>query len=125
MQGQASVFLRYFPEKLPAVTDRYQTETRRLYAVLDERLKDREYLVDEFSIADIATWPWVRSHRWSGIEIDDLPHLARWVQTMYRRPGCLRGIKVPARLPDAAPVRMAQNRPARQLKQRRGERRNT
>ena len=109
MQGQASVFLRYFSEKLPAVIDRYRTETRRLYAVLDERLKDREYLVDDFSIADIATWPWVRSHRWSGIEIDDLPHLARWVQTMYGRPGCLRGIKVPPRLTDDDTVRMAQN----------------
>src|SRR6185503_15977569 len=77
MQGQANVFHRYFPEKIPAVIERYQNETRRLYGVLDRRLADREWLVGEYSIADIANWSWVRAYAWAGIEIDDLVHLDR------------------------------------------------
>lgn len=95
MQGQANVFFRYFPEKIPAVISRYQNETRRLYEVLDTRLKDREYLCREYSIADIANWCWVRTHGWSGVEVDGLDNLIQWKDRMAARPGCERGVKVP------------------------------
>ncbi|MEE8580558.1 MAG: glutathione S-transferase N-terminal domain-containing protein [Myxococcota bacterium] len=95
MQGQAHVFFRYFEQKIPAVIERYQNETKRLYTVLDGQLRDREYLVGDFSIADIASWPWVRIHSWAGVEIDDLPALSRWCDSMAARPACQRGITVP------------------------------
>ena len=95
MQGQANVFYRYFEEKIPAVIARYHNETKRLYGVIDTRLKDREYLCDEFSIADIANWAWIRIWFWAGLEIDDLPHLKRWLETVEARPACGRGACVP------------------------------
>jgi len=96
MMGQANVFYRYFPEKIQPAIDRYQGESRRLFAVLDERLKDNEYLAGEYSIADIANWAWVRTHTWSGVAIDDLPHLQRWVAAIGARPAVRRGILMPA-----------------------------
>jgi GSH-dependent disulfide-bond oxidoreductase len=95
MMGQANVFFRYFPEKIPAVIDRYQGETKRLFRVLDTHLKDHEYLAGDYSIADIANWAWVRTHRWSGVDIDDLPHLKRWRDTIRARPAVQRGIEMP------------------------------
>jgi len=95
MQGQANVFFRYFPEKIPKVIERYQNETRRLYTVLDTRLQDREYLVDDYSIADIAHWSWVRIHDWAGVGIDDLPNLRRWVDLLAARPACAKGVTIP------------------------------
>lgn len=98
MQGQANVFFRYFEEKLPSVIARYQNETRRLYTVLDTRLRDRDYLCDDFSIADIANWSWVRAHEWAGVSIDGLVDLERWMSSMASRPGCQKGVEVPFRL---------------------------
>lgn len=95
MQGQANVFYRYFPEKIPSVIARYQNETKRLYTVLDTRLQGREYLVDDYSIADIAHWAWVRLHDWAGVSVDDLPHLCRWMEVMASKPACQKGIEVP------------------------------
>ena len=95
MMGQANVFYRYFPEKIPSVIDRYQGETKRLFRVLDGHLKDHEYLAGDYSIADIANWAWVRTHRWSGVEIDDLPHLKRWRDAIRARPAVQRGIERP------------------------------
>ncbi len=95
MMGQANVFFRYFPEKIPAAIDRYQGECKRLFRVLDGHLKDREYLAGDYSIADIANWAWVRTHRWSGVEIDELPHLRRWRDAIRVRPAVLRGIERP------------------------------
>lgn len=95
MQGQANVFYRYFPEKIPSVISRYHNETKRLFGVLDAQLEGREYLVDDYSIADIANWCWVRIHAWSGIDIDDLPHLQRWLAALEARPACQKGIAVP------------------------------
>ena len=77
MMGQANVFFRYFPEKIQPAIDRYQGESKRLFTVLDSHLKDHEYLAGDYSIADIANWAWVRTHRWSGVDVDDLPHLLR------------------------------------------------
>ena len=95
MQGQANVFHRYFPEKIPAAIERYQNETRRLYGVLDTRLSDREFLVGDFSIADIAHWGWARIHNWAGVDIDAFPHLQRWLAALEARPGLIRGAAVP------------------------------
>jgi GST-like protein len=95
MQGQANVFFRYAPEKIPFAIDRYQNETRRLYEVLDRRLAETEYLAGDYSIADIATWPWISIHGWSGVEVDDLAHLKRWLEKVGERPAVQRGRAVP------------------------------
>ena len=95
MMGQANVFYRYFPEKLQLAIDRYQNEARRLFEVLDVALQDREWLADDFSIADIANWRWVRTYRWSGVSRDGLENLDRWLNQMSERPACRRGVDVP------------------------------
>jgi GSH-dependent disulfide-bond oxidoreductase len=95
MMGQANVFFRYFPEKIQPAIDRYQTEVRRLLGVLDTHLADREFLAGAYSIADIANWSWVRTHNWSGVSLEGLPHLSRWVAQLAARPACQRGIEVP------------------------------
>ncbi|MDB9955413.1 glutathione S-transferase N-terminal domain-containing protein [Pelagibacterales bacterium] len=95
MMGQANVFFRYFPEKIQPAIDRYQNEGRRLFEVLDGRLKDHEYLAGDFSIADIANWCWVRTSAWSGINIEGLDHLKRWKDQLEVRPGCKKGVAVP------------------------------
>ncbi len=99
MMGQANVFFRYFPEKLQPAIDRYQHECRRLFEVLERRLGESEWLADDFSIADIANWCWVRTYKWSGIEVEDLVNLKRWRDAVRLRPACQRGIDVPARIP--------------------------
>ena len=101
MMGQANVFFRYFPEKLQPAIDRYQNESRRLFEVLERRLGESEWLADDYSIADIANWCWVRTHKWSGVSIEGLPQLQRWLNAMKARPACQRGIAVPARAVDA------------------------
>ncbi len=98
MMGQANVFFRYFPEKLQPAIDRYQNETRRLLEVLERRLGESEWLADEYSIADIANWCWVRTYKWSGVSADGLPNLKRWRDALRERPACQRGIEVPAAL---------------------------
>ena len=95
MMGQANVFYRYFPEKLQLAIDRYQNETRRLFEVLNVVLQDREWLSDDFSIADIANWCWVRTYRWSGVSRDGLENLDRWLNQMSERPAYGRGVDVP------------------------------
>ncbi|AYC33371.1 glutathione S-transferase [Pseudomonas cavernae] len=97
MQGQANVFFRYFPEKLQGAIDRYQHETRRLYEVLNGRLGEAEYLAGDYSIADIATFPWVRSYDWAGVSVDGLEHLQRWLAAIEARPAVQRGLLVPKR----------------------------
>lgn len=95
MMGQANVFYRYFPEKIQPAIDRYQGEVRRLFGVLDAQLKDHEFLAGDYSIADIANWAWVRTHRWSGVEIDGFEHLRRWRDAIRARPAVQRGIERP------------------------------
>jgi glutathione S-transferase/GST-like protein len=97
MMGQANVFFRYLPEKIQPAIDRYQAEVRRLFGVLDTRLADREFLAGDYSIADIANWAWVRTCKWSGVTLDGLEHLKRWVDQLYARPACRRGIEIPPR----------------------------
>lgn len=95
MMGQANVFHRYFPEKIQPAIDRYQNEGRRLFEVLDSHLANNEWLADDYSIADIANWCWVRTHKWSGINVDGLDNLDRWVKVMRDQPGMAKGIEVP------------------------------
>jgi glutathione S-transferase len=97
MMGQANVFFRYAPEKIPYAIDRYQRESRRLLEVLDTRLKDHEYLAGDYSIADIATWAWARGYEWSGLTIDGLDHLKRWLDVVGARPAVQRGFAIPPR----------------------------
>jgi GST-like protein len=96
MQGQANVFFRYAPEKIPFAIARYQNETRRLYEVLDRRLGEAEYLAGDYSIADMATWPWVSIHEWAGVSVDGLERLQRWMQAVGDRPAVQRGRAVPS-----------------------------
>lgn len=99
MMGQANVFYRYLPEKIPVAIDRYQGEVRRLFGVLDRQLAKHEFLAGDYSIADIANWAWVRTARWSGVAFDDMPHLGRWVSQIRARPAVQAGIeKPPSRL---------------------------
>src|SRR5438067_4636493 len=104
MMGQANAFSRYFPEKFQPAIDRYQHESRRLFEVLNGRLAEYEWLAGDYSIADIANWSWVRTHKWSGVPVDGLDHLQRWMGQMTARPACQRGVDVPFPLPDLTSI---------------------
>jgi GST-like protein len=99
MLGQAHHFRMYAPEKIAYAIDRYTNEARRLYGVIDKRLGKSEWLGGaEYSIADIATFPWLRSWQNQGVVLDEYPHLKRWFETMEARPAVQRGVKVLADL---------------------------
>jgi len=104
------VFHRYFPTRIPAAIDRYQGESRRLFEVLTGHLAHHEWRAGDYSIADIAHWAWVRTHRWSGVEIDDLPHLQRWVETIRARPAVQKGILMPPSMRENGPDREEKER---------------
>lgn len=95
MQGQANVFFRYAPERIPYAIGRYQKETMRLYGVLEKQLAGREYLADDYSIADIAAFPWVRKYSWAGLNIEKLPNVRAWLDRIEARPAVQRGLQVP------------------------------
>jgi GSH-dependent disulfide-bond oxidoreductase len=96
MMGQANVFFRYAPEKIPYAIDRYQRESRRLFEVMERQLKSSTYIAgEEFSIADIALHSWVAGHEWSGVSIDGLPGLNRWLNLVGSRPAVQKGRAVP------------------------------
>lgn len=96
MMGQANVFYRYLPEKIPLAIYRYQAESRRLFEVMDRQLQDHEYLAGDYSIADMATWPWVRIYEWSGVSIEGLDQLRRWMDTVAQRPAVIAGSEKPS-----------------------------
>jgi len=98
MMGQANVFFRYFPEKIQPAIDRYQNEGRRLFEVLNTHLAKQDWLAKDYSIADIANWCWVRTYKWSGISIEGLDHLQRWMKAMYNQPGMSAGLSVPIKV---------------------------
>jgi GSH-dependent disulfide-bond oxidoreductase len=109
MLGQANVFVRYFPQKIPAAIERYQNESTRLLNVLDTRLGEVEYLAGDYSIADMATWPWVRIHAWPGVSIEGMDHLQRWLKAIEARPAVQRGVAVPTREdPPTTPEQIAE-----------------
>ncbi|MFT7368628.1 MAG: GST-like protein, partial [Oceanospirillaceae bacterium] len=95
IMGQANVFYRYFPEKIQPAIDRYQNESRRLFEVLDTRLGNSEWLADDYSIADIANWCWVRTYKWSGVSRQGLDNLDRWLNAMKAIPAMQKGVTVP------------------------------
>jgi glutathione S-transferase len=107
MMGQANVFYRYAPERIPYAIERYQREVRRLFEVLDTRLADNEFLAGDYSIADIANWSWVRGYKWSGASIDGLAHLTRWLEAIGKRPAVKRGVDVPEPVDLEAMIRKA------------------
>lgn len=94
MFGQAHHFRIYAPEKIPYAIDRYTNETRRLYGVMDKRLAEAPYFAGEYSIADIAIFPWTRSHANQGVDLADYPNVARWYEAVEARPAVRRGVRV-------------------------------
>lgn len=86
MVGQAGHFRNYAPEKLPYAIKRYSDEAQRIYKVLNKRLEGREFIADEFSVADIACWPWIIWRTHHGVELEDFPEVKRWFEAMLARP---------------------------------------
>jgi GST-like protein len=95
MFGQTHHFLRAAKEPVPYAIERYTKETRRLYSVLNRRLMHAAFLAEEYSIADIATYPWVARHEWHKVDLAEFPHVKRWFDTISARPAVARGMAVP------------------------------
>lgn len=98
MLGQAHHFLKFNPGKAPYAEQRYLNETRRLYGVLEKRLADHEYMAGDYSIADIATWPWITRFEWQSINLDEFPNVKRWYTAIAARPAAQRGYDVPKKV---------------------------
>jgi GST-like protein len=96
MFGQTHHFLHYAPVRVPYAEKRYRDETARLYGVLDRRLANADFLAGEYSIADIATFPWVARHEWHDIDLTNYPAVQRWFNYIAARPAVVRGMAVPA-----------------------------
>ena len=96
MFGQVHHFLRAAPEPVPYAIERYSKETRRLYAVLNAHLASRDWLATEYSVADMATYPWVARYEWHKVDLADFPNVKRWFDMISARPAVQRGMKVPA-----------------------------
>ena len=95
MAGQAHHFLHFNPGKAPYAEDRYRTEVRRLYDVLNKRLTGRDYICDEYSIADMAIWPWVSRYEWQEIDLKDYPAVRAWYQRLLTREAVQKGYHIP------------------------------
>lgn len=96
MLGQVHHFVRFNPGKAPYAEERYLKEAHRLYGVLDRRLAGRDFIVDEYSIADIATFPWIARFDWQGIDLNEFPNVKRWYLALSSRPAVQRGYIVPS-----------------------------
>ena len=103
MIGQAHHFLRQNPGKAPYAEERYHKETLRLYGVLDRRLEGRDFMAGDYSIADIATWPWIARFEWHKVDLTQFPNVKRWYVSIAQRPAVQKGYQVPK---DAGPVPM-------------------
>jgi GST-like protein len=93
--GQAHHFRKFAPEPVPYAIERYTKEAQRLYGVLDRRLGEAAYLAGDYSIADMATYPWVARHEWQGVSLDNHPNVKRWFEAIGARPAVQRGMAVP------------------------------
>ncbi len=93
--GQAHHFRRAAKQKVPYAIGRFTDETRRLWGVLDGRLAENEYLAGDYSVADIATFPWTMRHEWQGIELDEFPNVKRWYEAIDARPAVRKGLEFP------------------------------
>ncbi|MGK7957552.1 MAG: glutathione binding-like protein [Crocosphaera sp.] len=94
MLGQNHHFCQYAPEKIPYAINRYVKETARLYGVLDEQLKDKEYIAEDYSIADMAVYPWIVPHQQQQQNLEDFPHLKRWFETVQNRPAVQKAYEI-------------------------------
>jgi len=94
MAGQAHHFRNYAPEKIKYGTDRYTNEVNRLYGVMNTRLATRDFLADTYSIADMASYPWVRPYKNQGQDLAEFPHLERWFQRIRERPAVAKAVKI-------------------------------
>lgn len=103
MAGQNHHFTQYAPEKVPYAIERYTKETARLYAVLDKRLADREFVAGAYSIADMAIYPWIVPHKKQGQDLADFPHLRRWFEAIRARPATQRAYALVEKI-NPAPV---------------------
>ncbi|MFO7156840.1 MAG: glutathione S-transferase N-terminal domain-containing protein [Pseudomonadota bacterium] len=104
MAGQNHHFTQYAPEKIPYAIDRYVRETSRLYGVLNKRLADREYIAGEYSIADMACYPWIVPHEKQQQELNDFPNLKRWFERIASRPATLRAYEKAKTVATEAPM---------------------
>ena len=95
MLGQVHHFVKYSPGKAPYAEERYLKEAHRLYGVLNKRLDGREYVADDYSIADIAIWPWISRYEWQTIDMKQYPNVLRWYTTIAKKPATQKGYKVP------------------------------
>jgi len=95
MAGQAHHFLKFNPGKAPYAEQRYRKEVQRLYKVLEKQLTDQAYIVDEYSIADIAVWPWVSRFEWQEVDLTNFPNTTRWYKDIASRPAVQKGYQVP------------------------------
>jgi GST-like protein len=100
MLGQVHHFVKYNQGKAPYAEERYLKEANRLYGVLDRRLADHEYVADEYSIADVAIWPWISRYEWQTINLDQFPNVKRWYVAIANRPAVRRGYDVPKKVQD-------------------------
>ena len=98
--GQVHHFVKFKKGKSAYAEDRFLNEGRRLYSVLDHRLAEQEYLASEYSIADIATWPWISRFEWQTISLDEFPNVKRWYLQIVERPAVQRGYHVPRKVQD-------------------------
>jgi GSH-dependent disulfide-bond oxidoreductase len=95
MLGQTHHFVKYNPGKAPYAEQRYFNEAKRLYGVLDRRLEGRDFVAGDYSIADIAIWPWVSRFQWQTIDLRQFPNVTRWYESIAKRPAVQRGYQVP------------------------------
>jgi GSH-dependent disulfide-bond oxidoreductase len=95
MFGQVHHFVKYNKGKAPYAEERYLKEAHRLYSVLDRRLAEHEFVADDYSIADIAIWPWVSRYEWQTVDLNAYPNVKRWYTVIAKRPAVQRGYKVP------------------------------
>lgn len=93
--GQVHHFTKYNPDASEYARKRYEEEARRLYGVLDKRLEGRDFIVDEYSIADMACWPWAARHNWQEIDLNEYPNVRRWYMTMLDRPAVQAAWNIP------------------------------
>jgi GST-like protein len=100
MLGQVHHFVKYNPGKAPYAEERYLKEAHRLYGVLNKRLADHEFVADEYSIADIAIWPWTSRFEWQTIDLNQYPNVKRWYLAIAARPAVKRGYDVPKKVQD-------------------------
>ena len=100
MAGQAHHFLKYAPQEVPYAMHRFKDEVARLYGVLDRQLEGRDFIAGDYSIADIAAWPWIYRYDWQGQDLNDFPNVKRWFEAMGERPAVKRGVEAGDRLRD-------------------------